>query len=599
MVGLAVLVGAAASPTRVETGPTQAELDAAASNATDWLHTNHDYGGQRFVEATVITRQNAHTLQPACRYELGDVHPFQTSPIVHRRVMYLTSSSATVALDAVTCEVRWRRVHQLGARANWIPNRGVAMKAGKVIRGTRDGQLLALDAGTGRLLWERTAADATKGETFTMPPVVFEDLVIIGPAGGEVPIRGWVGAFRLETGEPVWRFNTVPPPGDARADTWASSMAVTGGGAVWTPFSLDPERGLVFIPVGNPAPDFYGEVRRGANLYTNSLVALDARTGKLVWHFQATSHDTHDWDLTQVSPIFSANVEGKRSRLVSIVGKDGLLRVLDREVRQQVYEVAVSRRENAEVALTPAGVWVCPGPLGGVQWNGPAFSPRTNMLYVPSVDWCATFRKAEELQHVPGQLYLGGSTIWDPGDQGRGWLTAIDASTGAVRWRYESRRPMVAAVTVTSADLVFTGELTGDFLVLDARDGTVLRRHEVGGAVTGGVVTYQIDGKQYVAVTSGSSGSLWRTPIRSAAVTIFSLPASGPSERGSAALRDEPEGRGGRHRDDQAKVRDPHPLRHFPGPQGHATGIHTGPGYHRGRGVPVNPGDKLTLRTSR
>jgi alcohol dehydrogenase (cytochrome c) len=526
--GLAALVGAVASSARADSGPTQVELDAAASNAADWLHPNHDYGGQRFVDAAVITRQNAHALQPACRYDLDDIYPFPTSPIVHRGVMYLTTPSATVALDAVTCGLRWRHEHVLKAKASWPQNRGVAVKAGKVIRGTRDGYLLALDAETGRLLWERAAADSARGETFTMPPVVFDDLVIIGPAGSEAPIRGWVGAFRLETGEPVWRFNTVPQPGEAGEDTWARSTAVTGGGAVWTPFSLDPERGLVFVPVGNPAPDLYGDVRRGANLYTNSLVVLDARTGKRVWHFQASPHDTHDWDLTQVSPLFSADVQGRRRRLVSVAGKDGLLRVLDRDTHEQVYEVGVTRRENADVALTPAGVRVCPGPLGGVQWNGPAFSPRTNMLYVPSVDWCATFRKAEELRHVPGQLYMGGSSLLDLAAESRGWLTAVDASTGAVRWRYESRRPMVAAVTVTSADLVFTGELTGDFLVLDARDGTVLGRHDVGGAVTGGVVTYQIDGKQYVAVTSGSSAYFWRTPTRFATVTIFTLPASGP-----------------------------------------------------------------------
>jgi alcohol dehydrogenase (cytochrome c) len=528
LAGFTVLAGAAASPARADTGPTQAELDAASSNAADWLHTNHDYGGQRFVDAAMITRQNAHTLKPACHHDLGDVYPFPTNPIVHRGVMYLTTPSATVALDAVTCAVRWRHDHVLKAKANWPQNRGVAVKAGKVIRGTRDGYLLALDAETGRLLWERAAADSAKGETFTMPPVVFDDLVLIGPAGSEVPIRGWVGAFRVETGEPAWRFNTVPRPGEPGADTWVTSTTVTGGGAVWTPFSLDPERGLVFVPVGNPAPDLYGDVRRGANLYTNSLVVLDARTGKLVWHFQASPHDTHDWDLTQVSPLFSAHVQGKRLRLVSVAGKDGLFRVLDRDTHEQVYETAVTRRENVEVPLTPEGVRVCPGPLGGVQWNGPAFSPRTNMLYVPSVDWCATYRKAEELRHIPGQLYMGGSSILELPDQSRGWLTAIDASTGAVRWRYESRRPMVAAVTVTSADLVFTGELSGNFLVLDARDGTVLGRHEVDGAMTGGIVTYQIDGKQYVAVTSGSSAYFWRTPTRFATVTIFSLPASAP-----------------------------------------------------------------------
>ena len=240
-------------------------------------------------------------------------------------------------------------------------------------------------------------------------------------------------------------------------------------------------------------------------------------------------HDTHDWDLTQVSPLFRAEVKGKERRLVSVAGKDGLLRILDRESRESLYEVAVSRRQNVEVPLTAEGVHVCPGPLGGVQWNGPAFNPRTNMLYVASVDWCGTFKKAEELRHVIGQNYMGGTWARDPDEQARGWLTAIDVSTGAIRWRYESRRPMLAAVTATSTDLLFTGELGGDFLVLDARDGTVLYRHNTGGAMNGGIVTYQIGGKQYVAVTSGSAnGRLWRTPAGSATVIIFSIPSPTP-----------------------------------------------------------------------
>jgi len=513
-----------ALPAQAQQGPTQAELNAASSNAADWLHTNHDYGGQRFVDATGINRENARSLRAVCLYQAGELRPFHTNPIVYRGTMYLTTSRSTITLDAATCRVRWRHDWRPRARENWSQNRGVAVKAGKVIRGTPDGYLLALDAETGRLLWERAAADAAIGETFTMPPVIFEDLVIVGPAGSEVPIKGWIGAFKLEgDGESAWRFNTKPASGEPGAETWGPTDALTGGGAVWTPFSLDPVQGLMFAPVGNPAPDYYDDVRRGDNLYSNSLVVLDARTGKLAWHYQAVPHDTHDWDLTQASPLFSADVKGKQRRLVAVVGKDGMLHVLDRESREHLYEVAVSRRENVELPLTPEGVRVCPGPLGGVQWNGPAFNPRTNTLYVPSVDWCGTFKRAEELSRVPGQNYMGGSFTPDPVEQGRGWLTAIDASTGAIRWRYESRRPMLAAVTATSADLVFTGELDGDFLVLDARDGTVLYRFNTGGAMNGGIVTYQAGGTQYVAVTSGSATRFWRAPIGSATVIIFSV----------------------------------------------------------------------------
>jgi alcohol dehydrogenase (cytochrome c) len=525
---VAFLIGLVSLPAHAQQGPTQAELNAAASNAVEWLLTNHDYGGQRFVDATEITRDNAGSLRPACVYQVPDLRPFYTNPLVYRGVMYLTTSETTIALDAATCGVQWRHVWTPKAKRNWPQSRGVALKEGTVIRGTSDGYLLALDASTGQLLWERPAADADKGETFTMPPVVFEDLVIIGPAGNEVPVRGWVGAFRVATGEPVWRFNTRPAAGEPGAETWSMTEALTGGGAVWTPFSLDPTQGLVFVPVGNPAPDYYGDVRQGANLYTNSLVALDARTGKLVWHYQAVPHDLHDWDLTQVSPLFTAEVNGRERRLVSVVGKDGLLHALDRESREHVYEVAVTRRENIDLPPTPEGVRACPGPLGGVQWNGPAFNPRTNMLYVVSVDWCGTFRKANQLEHVMGRNYMGGRFTADPGELGHGWLTAIDASTGTIRWRYRSRRPMLAAVTATSSDLLLSGELDGDFLVLDGRDGAVLYRFNTGAAMAGGVVTYQAAGKQYVAATSGTATYFWGTPLSPATVTIFSIPNSGP-----------------------------------------------------------------------
>ena len=523
-----VVVTVLTPPARADQGPTQLDLNTAASNSSDWLHANHDYGGQRFVDVTEINRRNAGSLRAACTYRIEDGNPFHSNPVVYRGVLYVTTPYSTIALDATTCRMRWRHTRKPKIRETFPHNGGVAVKSGKVIRGTRDGYLLALDAESGRVVWERVVADAAKGETFTMPPVVFENRIIVGPAGNEVPIQGWVGAFSLDNGEPLWRFHTMPRSGEPGADTWTSTGAVIGGGAVWTPFSLDPDRALVFVPVGNPAPALNGDARPGSNLYTNSLVVLDARTGTLMWHYQATPNDTHDWDLTQVSPLFSADVKGERRRLVTVTGKDGLLRVLDRESRERVYEVAVTRRENAEAPLTQEGVHVCPGGLGGVQRNGPAFSPRTNMLYVASVEWCGTFKKFETVVHTMGALYFGGAWRTDAPEQARGWLTAIDASTGAVKWRYASGRPMLAGVTTTSADVLFTGELDGHFLVLDARDGTVLFRHPVGGAMNGGVVTYQLAGKQYVAVTSGAAHIYWRVPVAAATVTIFTLAAMGP-----------------------------------------------------------------------
>jgi alcohol dehydrogenase (cytochrome c) len=254
------------------------------------------------------------------------------------------------------------------------------------------------------------------------------------------------------------------------------------------------------------------------------MLVLDARTGKRIWHFQAVPHDVHDWDVTQASPLFSTLVQGKRRNLVAAGGKHGLLHVLDRDTQQQLYAVPVTTRENVEAPVTVDGVRACPGILGGIQWSGPAFNPLTGLLYVPAVDWCATFAKAKELRFVPGQMYMGGSATLDPLEKSRGWLTAIDAATGAVKWRYESRRPMLAAVTTTAAGLVFTGELEGDFLALDAADGRVLYRFNTGGRLNGGLVTYEIDGRQYVAVASGNASPFWRVPPAAATIVVFGLP---------------------------------------------------------------------------
>src|SRR5262249_52074922 len=248
-------------------GPTAAELADAKANAVDWLQSNHDYGGQRFVNVDEINPTNVHGLVPVCLFQAGDARPFYTSPLVYRGTMYITTTSATIALDAATCRVRWRHDWKPKAQTNWSLQRGAALKDGRLVRGTLDGYLLARDMESGQVLWERAAADAGKGETFTMAPLIYEDLVLIGPAGSEAAVKGWVGAFRLDTGESVWRFNVFPGQEEAGAETWSATQAVTAGGTVWTPFSLDTGEGLLYVATANPAPDIYGDVRQGDNLY--------------------------------------------------------------------------------------------------------------------------------------------------------------------------------------------------------------------------------------------------------------------------------------------------------------------------------------------
>ncbi len=506
-------------------GPDQATLNDAV-RSTDWLFHSHDYAGTRFSPLAEINRTNAGRLVPMCMFQVGERDNFQTGPIVHNGTMYVTTMTSTFALDAATCRTKWRHTWTARDDPGFQRNRGVGVKDGRIVRATPDGYLLALNADTGGLLWARQVAKPSGGETFTMAPMIFEDLVLIGPAGSENNLQGWVGAFRLSDGSQVWRFNTVPKPGEPGFETWQNPKGIpVGGGAVWTAFSLDTENGDLHIAVTNPSPDLPVHLRQGANLYTNSIVALDVRTGKLRWHRQLVPNDSHDWDVNHVTPLFSATVNGTVRRMVATAGKDGMLRALDRDTHRVVYETAVTTRENAEIAVTPTPMRACPGVLGGTQWNGPAYNPGTNLLYVPAVDWCATFSAFEQVRYIPGKLYMGGRTDLDPPARAQGWLTAVDASTGAVKWKYRSPRPMVAAVTTTAGNILLTGELTGDFLVFDARTGDVLHRFNTGGPMGGGIVTYAADGKQYIAVASGSPSSFWteRNP-GSPTIVVFALP---------------------------------------------------------------------------
>lgn len=366
----AVAVLAIAGSAAAESGPTQAELNDAA-RSTEWLLPNHDYAGVRFVDLAEITPANAKALRPVCQFQGADLTRSQTNPLVYRGVMYVTTTYATVALDPVTCRVKWR--HDWKAKAKEgntsIKNRGIALKDGKVVRGTQDGYLIALDAATGKLLWEVPAARPEKFEAIGMTPLAFEDTVIVGPNGSEYGVKGWIGAFRLSDGQPVWKFNTIPDDGEPAAESWGSADArLRGGGAIWTTPSLDAGKGLIYVPVGNPAPDFFASQRPGENLYTNTMVVLDARTGKLQWYKQGVPHDTHDWDLPVVSPLFTASVGGVTRDVVTMGGKDACCgwwtaRVMRSSMRRRSRRGRTWNRSPRWKACTPARV--C-----SAAWNG-------------------------------------------------------------------------------------------------------------------------------------------------------------------------------------------------------------------------------------
>jgi alcohol dehydrogenase (cytochrome c) len=521
----AAAASAPAAPLDTVKGPTQAELDKAHSNTRDWLYASHDYSGQRFVDLKQITVGNAKQLRAQCIYRSSTATPMQTNPIVYDGVMYLTLGRATVAIDAETCREKWTY--------NWVPkgseistsSRGAAIKDGKLVRGTSDGYLIALDLGSGQLLWSKEIAGAKTNQYLSMPPLIYQDMVLYGPAGADYGSKNWVGAFKLDTGEPIWRFNLIPDAGEPGADSWKDPKARdNGGGSLWTPLSLDTAKGVLYLPVGNPAPDFFGSVRPGDDLYTDSVVALDVKTGKLLWYRQVVPHDQHDSDLSQVSPLFSANVKGKQRALITLSGKDGLLRVLDRDTHEELYQLPITRRQNVDGAPTVAGAHRCPGLLGGMEWNGPAYSPKSNTLFVAAVDWCGTFTQFDKApEYTPESHYYGGAVTSDPRSESRGWLTAINAASGDVKSKRQWPTPLVAGVVATSGGLLFTGDMDNNFLALDAATGKTLYSFNTGGSIGGGVISYLQKGQQYVAVTSGVvSGFFGGSGLPT--VIVFGLP---------------------------------------------------------------------------
>lgn len=491
-------VSLAASPAQAENG--------------DWIYVDHDFNGTRYSPLAQITPGNVKQLAKVCSYTIPEKVPSESAPIVSAGVMYVTSDHYTVAIDAADCHVLWS--YQWVPRdTDYVhPHRGAALANGKIIRGTGDDYLISLDAETGKLLWAKQIANPKEGLFISMPPLVTGDMIYIGPAGSERAGNGWIGAFKLSDGAQAWKFNIIPKDGEPGADTWGPNPEARkhAGGALWTPQSYDSEKGILYVAGGNPAPDFWDDARPGANLYTNSMIALDAKTGRLLWYNQFIPHDVDDYDITHVNPIFKLNSK----TMIASSGKDGVLRVVDADTHKVVYAVPFTTQLNSEVRLTTTPIKVCPGILGGDEWNSAAYSPKLSLLVVPSDDlYCSMNQKDKEPPSIEKantgeKSYFGGPITHGAYIEGRGRLTGFDAATGKERWRYESPSLMVAGVAVTASNLVFTGEVGGFFDAVDAQSGKVLLHYDMGDSVQGGVITYSAHNVQYVAVTSGDGGVL-------------------------------------------------------------------------------------------
>lgn len=533
---------------------TDEALVAATAAGADWLSYGGAYNNQRFSRLDQITRANVSQLVPVWVFQTGIAESFETTPLVVGNIMYLTAAGSRVmALNAATGEKLWEYTPQLGTTFLCCGpnNRGVAAYQDKVYVATLDARLIALDHRTGQVVWEAQVADSREGYSLTMAPLAYAGRVVVGISGGEFGIRGFVTAYDAASGELAWRWYTVPAPSDAPNGWWGEWRDTDpfgtplhrdipqekknssrypnawrrGGGPVYMTPAYDPAKGTLFLGVGNPSPDLDGRVRPGDNLYTSSLVALDAMTGQLRWYFQYLPHNV--WDLEAASPPFLFELDGQA--YVGHAGKTGWLYVVRADSGAPVLRSDnFVPQENLFAAPTPEGVRMAPGANGGSGWSPVAYSPRTGFAYVLGLHQPMIY-SAGAAPWQKGRLWLGGSFRLDPESEQFGTFSAIDVRTGEIRWQRRVPVPMLGAALATAGDVVFVGQGSGTFDAFDAETGELLWQFRTGSGVHGGPVSYLVDGVQYVAVAAGGNFQL-DTP-RGDDLFVFALPDRRPLYR--------------------------------------------------------------------
>lgn len=514
---------------------TQAQLDGAGTNGNDWLHSNGSYVQTRYYPAAQINTRNVARLRPAFIFQTAVMESMETAPIVVNGVMFLTTSYNHVyAIDAVTGKEFWHYKHKMGPVTTFCcgpNNRGVAISGDRLYMGTLDARLVALDAKTGKLLWETQIADPELGYSETMAPVVVDDKVLIGTNGGEYGIRGFVKAFSATDGKLLWTFYTIPEKGhegvwatkdatgrDMKRDIAAEKKMLadkggdfykTLGGGVWMAPAIDRANKLAIFVVGNPSPDLYGAIRPGDNLYTDSLVAVDLNTGAYKWHSQYIAHDV--WDLDAASPPILVDVRDEKGQMIPGVihgGKTGHVYVHDRRDGRLVrFSQAMIPQENMWTLPTAQGARMLPGANGGVEWSPMAFNPKTRLAYAANLHQPMTYQ-VEDVPYPGGKLWLGGAFKVIPSEQQWGKLSAVNIDSGKVAWDYKTERPLIGGVLATAGGLVFTGEGNGLFKAFDAANGKMLWQFQCGAGVNSPPVSYTVNGKQYIAVAAGGNTQL-------------------------------------------------------------------------------------------
>jgi alcohol dehydrogenase (cytochrome c) len=502
-------------------GPTFERIVEAAREPENWLTYSGGYRGWRHSMLDQINSANAAHLSLQWVFQTGDLGQFETTPLVVDGVLYGTGQNdRAFALDARTGRPLWRYQRNLPTKLQpccGMVNRGLAILGDKLFMATLDAHVIALDTKTGNLLWDTTAADYREAYTFTVAPLVVKNEVIVGVSGGEYGVRGFVGAYDADTGQRRWRFETVPGPGQPGHDTWAGDSWKTGGAPAWITGSYDPELNLIYWPTGNPSPSDYGGVRAGDNLYSNCLLALDADTGKLRWHFQFTPHDLHDYDATQVPVLLDTLWAGQPRRLLVQANRNGFVYVLDRVTGEflsakpfgrvtWVKTMGANGRPEADPAALPSatGSEVCPGALGMTNWYSPSYDPATKLLYLATSTECDVFTGAPQ-PYRAGHDFLGSIYVPVPEERPSGALKALDPLTGEEKWAFKYFSTPQGGALSTAGGVVFAGDADGNFTAFEAATGRDLWHVQTGAAIYSAAVSYRLDGRQYVAIPSGAA----------------------------------------------------------------------------------------------
>ena len=536
LVRIAVLVGASAVPAAQQTAPprlvtSQEILDGLTADGSTWLTFGGNYANQRHSPLTQITPANVNRLVPQWTFQTGTLGNFETTTLLRDNVLYVTGpQNVAWALDARTGRQIWRYRRELPENLTaccGLVNRGFAMLGDKLFMVTLDAHLLALDMKTGAVVWDATLQEFKGGYASTIAPIVVKDKVIVGAAGGEFGIRGFIEAYQAQDGKRAWRFYTIPGPGEPGHETWAGDSWKIGGASAWVTGAYDPELNLLLYGTGNPGPDYHSESRLGDNLYATSLVAIDADTGNLRWHYQFTPHDVHDWDSTEVPVLADITIAGQPRKVVMFANRNGFYYTLDRATGKVIVakpfvtttwakEIGRDGRPVLLPGHTPdeKGEVTCPDITGGTNFWPPAYDPTTRTFFVNAREACMTYY-AWKPEYKAGERFTGGAgqRVQSADSPVYGALRAIDPATGDRKWEFKYLNLSTAGLLTTASGLIFTSDGDGNLLALDSRSGKLLWRYQLGATMHGtSPITYMLDGRQHVLVPAGTTLTAWALP---------------------------------------------------------------------------------------